>query len=632
MPLSKRTVKKIKSFDTSVSYKIDETRDRLRDARNVFTNQGRLETRFGYSRYNSTSLSGSILSSSYFKMGDGTTHLIAKVGTVLYSVASSGAHTTLKTGLSATTKHRGVTFNRGTKSRHFISIEGDGLFSYDGTNVDVLGESVPTAPSVATGTGSLTNGTYTVSLTFYASTIGYETNEGAASSQVTTSSQGIDVSSIPSSATHSLIDKVRVYLTDVGSGGDPVFVTELNIGTTTYTIDEDPTSSLAPPTKNAQPLSGGGKYLTEFNGKLVYAGNSTYPSDVFFSETDLPDAFDDNGLTQNVQYIAGNGPVTGIVTGFFNDSVLDPYLVIFKKRSIHIYSEIGGQTKIVPISTEVGCVSHDTIIVKNGDVAFMSEQGWNAIVNGRLLVNEQKEPQALSQDIQDIFRSSGYVYELNRAQFANCFSVYYSTLDQYLTFVAEGANNSFYKVYNYEFDVGGFKPYDFQVPCTSAVIGENSSGDEVVYFSDNQGYFYTHSIYENRTDVDIDNTSTNIAAFALMNWVDGDDYDASFHFREFLIRAVAGSNTLTVKAFINFDMSDFIDYSYTFTDPNSGFILDLSKLDEGIFNDERTIITSRADINRVGENLLIGFYQEETNANMNIISTQLNFNKHGNRN
>ena len=565
-------------------------------------------------------------------MADGTTHLIAKVGTVLYSVAASGAHTTLKTGLSTTTKHRGITINRGSKSRHFIAVEGDGLFSYDGTTVDVLGEPVPVAPSVATAAGSLTDSTYTVSLTFYASSIGYETNEGAASSQQATSSQGIAVTNIPGSATHSLIDKVRIYLTDVSNAGDPIFVTELNIGTTSYTIDEDPTSSLTPPTKNAQPQSGGGKYLTEFNGKLVYAGNTTFQNDVFFSEQYLPDAFDDNGLTQTVLYVPGNGEITGLVTGFFNDSVLDPYLVIFKKRSIHIYSEVGGEAKFVPISTEVGCVSHDTIIVKNGDIAFMSEQGWNAISNGKLFVNNQGEPESLSKDIQDIFRSSGYVYELNRAQFDSCFSVYYSTLDQYLTFVAEGSNNNFYKVYNYEFDVGGFKPYDFQVPCTSASVGENSSGDEVVYFSDNQGYFYTHSIYESRTDVDIDNNSVDIAAFALMNWTDGDDYDAKFHFREFLIRAVASSDNLTVKAFINFDMSDFVDYTYTFTDPNSGFILDVSKLDEGVFNDERTIITSRADINRVGENLLIGFYQEATDANMGIISTQLNFNKTGNRN
>ena len=51
MPLKRRASKKFRDFDLPVSFKMGEAGNKLRDALNVFSNQGRLETRFGRGRH-----------------------------------------------------------------------------------------------------------------------------------------------------------------------------------------------------------------------------------------------------------------------------------------------------------------------------------------------------------------------------------------------------------------------------------------------------------------------------------------------------------------------------------------------------------------------------------------------------
>ena len=207
MPLSQRAQKNWQTFSVPVSFRVSEGRKRLKDASNVFSNQGRLETRNGMSRYNTIGLGGKIISSSFFKKTDGTKILIAKVGDTLYRVSQTGSHTSIKTGLSVETKHRGITLN----NRHVISIEEDGLFSYDGAVFSQLGQSIPTAPTLSATAGGLTDSEYEVAITFYASGIGFETNRSSDSNNITTTSQGLSLTAIPTTADNGFIDKVRVY-------------------------------------------------------------------------------------------------------------------------------------------------------------------------------------------------------------------------------------------------------------------------------------------------------------------------------------------------------------------------------------------------------------------------------------
>ena len=91
MPLKKRASLKVKKFNLPVSYRINETEERLRDCRNVYSGQDRLIKRNGSSRYNAEALASGINSVSYYEKPDGTQKILAKAGTVLSSVAVEGS-------------------------------------------------------------------------------------------------------------------------------------------------------------------------------------------------------------------------------------------------------------------------------------------------------------------------------------------------------------------------------------------------------------------------------------------------------------------------------------------------------------------------------------------------------------
>jgi hypothetical protein len=637
LPLKNRAIQPLKNFAAPVSYLADEARsDRLRDSRNCYSNGRRLESRFGKSRYNATAGVGALISGSFFKKADGTRYILGKIGGSIYTFPTTGAPTSIKSGLTSTTKHRSKTCN----NRHIISCS-DGVFFFDGTNFAALGQAVPGAAGIAAAAGgSLAVKTYTVCLTFYSTTTGFETNAGTDSAQQGTSGGDLSLAltAMPTTATNPTIDKKRVYLKNVTDAGNYLFIAEIPLTDAAYTITAPSTSTISPPTTHGTPSAGGWKYVTEFNAQVVLLNNGSFPNDVEFSEAYLPDAWNQVTATRKALHISGDGEITGGAVGFFNNSKLDPFLVIFKRSNCHIYSEIDGQERLDEISGHIGCVSNETIRVINGSIYFLSENGWRIITNGKLVSRKAKgspDPMAITLgegDIDDIFRSPGYIYEVNKGQFENFFSVYYQTIEQYFTFVAEGSSTNFLKAYVYEIEQGGFKPYEFGISMTCGFEAEDSAGDKIVLFGDANGFFYKHSIKETRsTDVNAAGVAISVPVFAHHFWMDGDDYDCSFNFRELIMRAIKSSNAITVKGWTDFDFSrlsqDTLDFENT-----GGFILDESELDMDVFTDERDLAQARMDVNRAGRNLLLGFYQDVAGGNIALISAQLNFSKNGNSN
>jgi hypothetical protein len=632
MPVRKRAIKSFKHLNVPISYKtLDDSF--LSDARNVFDNKKVTETRYGIKGFNAVSLGGPILSLSYFKTSAGVRYRIAKVGTSLYVVNATGVNTLIKSGLSATTKHRGVTLN----NRHIIAIESDGLFSFNGTFVTQLGQLPPTTGNVAISAGGnlVAGDNYKVGLTFYSTVTGFETN-AYTSSQITPSGGNtqIDVTSIPATADNQTIDKVRIYLKNVTQNGAYLFITELNLGTTSYTISAIATSTQIPPTLNAPPIAGGGRYLTLFGKSLVYTGNSTYPNDVYVSEDYLPDAFDSTS-TQVVLEIPGQGPITGITTGLFNDTLLSPFVAIFKKTTIAIYSEISGSPELNTIDTHLGCVSNETIRVRNGSIYFMSENGWYVITNGSIVRDDKGMPISLGKgNIDDIFSRVGWTYELNAPQFSSFFSAYYSTDAIYMTFVAEGANNSITKAYTFEerLETPGFRVFEFKTPLTCGCEGEDESGYQTVFLGDESGKLFSYSSRNSRYDEDASGNQQTIPAFAILPYLQPGDSSCSYNFRDLTVRAFGSSNPITIRTFASFSLQTFDSFQYDFPNTSLGFTLDVSILDEDTLGDERIPVTAMADINRTGETLLIGFYQDILSANLGLISSQISLNKNGNRN
>jgi len=630
MPLLKRGLNSWRFSDLPVSYKVNP-KNRSTDARNVLSNQGVLETRPGYTRFNDTTIEEGrdVTSLSAFKDLSDNLLTIAKVNTSLYKVPTSGASTAIKTGLTVSKKHRAVTF----RDRHLIVVEGDGVFQWDGTTFGALGQAGGSAPTVgSSGAGNtLTAADYKVAYTFHSTTTGFESNLSTASALVTVASgEQIDISGMDTSVGNFTIDKKRIYLKDITNNSAWIFWDEIDLGDAADTIDDDPLSTDTAPTTNGTPPADA-KFIVTFGKSIALAGVSANPSDVFISEPYIPDAFDNSRTSKTIK-ASGKGPVTGLGVGFYDNDNLRPFLCIFKRNSVEVYSEIGGIKDLGPASTSIGCIGHDTIVEEAGIVKFMSTTGWYEIANGQLRKRKVKgrvvPAEIADGDLIDIFTRPGYVYELNKTNYSNFFSVFFPGFKgNYMTFISEGVSTTLSKCYNYEFDVGGFRPLEFALNFFDAVHAELSTGEDAVLLAGANGFIYKYSMAEDKHDVDIDNDSVDIDAFFDMFWFTGQDFESSYNFGSHIVRAVEGDDDITVNAHLDYAQNTSTSSSFSRT--ADGFQLGVSKLDEGVLTDGRRVTRNISEILRTGQSLLLKYSQSATDANMSLIEGQVHVSKNG---
>lgn len=651
MALRSGIIKANRAFNLGVSYRLGEIGEKLFDASNLIHLEGKLSTRYGLHKFNTASFSTNPLSLSFYKkFDDSTRKIILKTDSVLKAASEDGVFADIKTGLTSTTTHDAVTMS----GRHILAIGSDGLFSYDGTTVAPLGVSAPTAPTTAVAAGgALTDKTYQVAVTYVCSSTGFESNQGAASANVTTNSGAgnstIAVTAIPVS-THPLVDKKNIYLKNVSDSGNFLLVTQIDAATTTLNIVANPASNaLSPPTGKDVPVAGGGKYLAIFNGALCSAGSSTYPSDCFFSNPNEPDGW---STLNSLVHAQGDGPITGLAVGNYRNQEITQYLVIFKRKSLTVYyqSTAGAANDTETFIDGVGCVSHKTIKVKDGNIYFLSDQGWRVFSQGALVSKTLADG-----DIDDIFQISGWTYGINKTAITSAFSAYYSELDTYLTWVSEGSSTSFDKCYAYNLGPrlwdGQFMPQQFS-QCTCACAGEDTNGNSVIFIGRSDRNIYTYSIrnpfYDDTTSngfvldvsqLDVDKLqaegTTSIPVSATLNWAPNDDFDATFNYRNFFLEAIsetsAANSAVTMSAYLNFSRTISTIFLYNFF-ATEGFQLDVSRLDVDILADDRTRSRQFADINKTGRNILINISQNVKGARLQLLASQLNYSKNGNSN
>jgi hypothetical protein len=486
--------------------------------------------------------------------------------------------------------------------------------------------------------GTLAAGVYTPYASYYSSKTGYETNAVACQYGTITGTGVITMGYAHNwkdlyKISNKEIDSVRFYL-QLGAGSK-VFVsekriTDINALNTRVgeTITAFPSSTEVAKESNQKFQWGGARFVELMNEMLVLAGNNDYPHDVWFSSSAGIQYFPSDA---NILYTPGDGPITAIKTGFFNDSKLDPYLAIFKKNSIHIYSNIDAQGKFVQISDVIGCVSSKTTTVINGDIFFLSESGWYVISNGVLAKDSKQLPIPLGGNgVIDVFRQPGFPRELNRQKMEDFHSVYWDRYRTYLTFVCEGGETIPSKAYPFEFGLPGFKFWKFPIKFTCSCIGREIKGrDQIIYFGTDDGEILKYSPSNRRTDV-TNAGESSIPAWSSVGWVQGIQYDASYNFRELVFRTINSPNNITIKAYRDFHESAI--FNEDIINSMDGFILDVDKLDIGIFGDDRRVHTLRTDINWCGENLAVIFYQNKKDSNIGLISAELCYSKNGNRN
>ncbi len=633
MSIRRRAARNLNALNLGVNYGTRAAGFRVcRDALNFVSVDKVGRTRNGSARHNSTALDAKAESLSFFKQRDGTRELLAKQGTQIDKVAESGAHTKISGSntLTASTRHRGVTIGR----RHFIG-DPSGLYWYDGTNFAAAGQSAPAAPTVAAGSSgnTLPASTYRVAYSYVASSIGYETNIGAESSQVVIASgERIEITGMSTSATHPLIDKKRIYVRDVSASGALKFYAEIAIATAAHNVNSEVISSVVPYERNAVYPSGGAKYVEEFDKRLVASGNSNNQDIVYLSETDLPEAFSDtirpnDTLTSQI-YVPGDGPVTGLKTGLYDNDKQRPYLCIFKEASTHIFTESDG---LVTISDTDGSVGQDTIFRRNGDIIFLSREGWRAIENGRLLTNQDDSSLNLGH-IDDIFKRRGWQYAANQTNMDDWFTVYYPTLDYAMTFSSLEGNTRLDRVYAYEFESAGFKPFSFPINANCGALGEDSNGAKTVFFADDTGYIFSHSVNSDYNDRDASNNKTEIKNHFILAWEDAEDIGSSYQWLKAVLRGVESNKAITCKWWTNYDLGTPYSEDVDWTGTSQGFRLDVSQLDIGAFGDDREKKRAEVDLRTNGFNLSFGVFQDSVDSAMEITNIQLNFRKCGNRN
>lgn len=633
MPQLRKATKKWKFIDRSVSYDVLK-KDKLIDASNVYPKNGRLNTRPPLKIWRRMDDSSTPIDSiSWHKDSSGLYNAIVKQGTNLIA-CSETSQSTLKSGLTDGIKHRGVTYS----GRHFIAMGVDGLFSTDGTIFTQLGQSAPafdqsTDVSAVYGVGGTFSTTvgYSVRITYYSSSTGFESNalKNVSILSSTPANFALRVT-LPTTADNLTIDKVRIYLAEDSIADDQYFfISEVDLGTSSYDILSSPTSTQVPPTKNGFIPSNKGKYLAIFDGSLVIAGNDDYPNDIFISERYYPDAFDQTSTARTL-FADGQGDVTGIGVGFYNNDGLNPFLCIFKRDSIQIYSEIGGLPYQATISDDIGCISHDTIKTIDGVVYFMSAQGWYSVINGRLAYRAEGKPAEISgNDLDSIFNKNTGDHNLTRSNFDNFFSCYYPTLNQYMTFVSEDGGTDISRCYTFDVENRGFYPFNFSA-LLSGVANWTSSNeiDYLLFSSATSGRIYSYA-----TNEETDATRTNIESgliepFIVTEYTYGDDIDATFNFGYMYIRAKYDSDALNARVYLDYNRQDFESSIFPSTEPDMGFVLDESKLDEGVMINSDKIEVSKVGIFKTAKSLMVQLYKDN-DGDIGLIDFQVDVSKNG---
>ena len=173
----------------------------------------------------------------------------------------------------------------------------------------------------------------------------------------------------------------------------------------------------------------------------------------------------------------------------------------------------------------------------------------------------------------------------------------------------------------------------FEKTADGKYILKDSQGNEIVILGGKNGRLYKHGTSVTKHDVDADNNNVSIPAFAQLYWLAHEDLDASLNFGTMIFKALSNEQDITVRCWLDYKLSDLTSKTYSFTDTSGSFILDVSKLDEQVLSDGRTIVRSLGSgIYKTSQSLLVGFYMDGIDYDMKLISGQITASKNGNPN
>lgn len=339
---------------------------------------------------------------------------------------------------------------------------------FDGSTVYRMGITAPSAaPSAATNGAGVLSGNYSYRVTFYNSSLGHESNPSAASNTVSTSSNQIRLSSLPTT-TDPQVDKYRIYRTTTG-GGIYSYLAEIAIASTYYD-DNLSDSNLG----TAVELTGNGvppiaAMMIVHKGYTFFVPKNS--SRISFSKQNYPNAVDSNDfrdLDPN-----DNDVITGL-------SIIHGHLVVSKNDSI--WNGYGDDRTTFGFTRQVtgrGSTNHKGMVsIPELDKLFYMGESGIASYNGAVSLPESLEIGPI-------------VKGLNQARLKNSYGFVYKPLNLACWLVSDGvsAENDLILTYDYISNSWGQRP----IPNTHgnvAAIFEDSSNNEYFHIGGYGGYVW----------------------------------------------------------------------------------------------------------------------------------------------
>ena len=217
----------------------------------------------------------------------------------------------------------------------------------------------------------------------------------------------------------------------------------------------------------------GSKFVASFKDHMFYAGKSSTPEEVVFSE-----GFNEDGFSAGASQPAGSIRVDDTITGL---KVFRDALFIFCENRIFKLTGVGSTTfAMTPVTRSIGCLNGDTIQEFAGDLVFLGPDGLRTVAATAKIGDT--ELGTISKNVQSIF-------DANIRDSAKFESVVIADKTQYRIFFtkdgqAEGITRGVTCVMKddgYEFsEIRGIKP-----TATDTFV---SAGDVLVLHGDNNGY------------------------------------------------------------------------------------------------------------------------------------------------
>tara|TARA_R100001129_G_scaffold154279_1_gene116970 strand:+ start:119 stop:1855 length:1737 start_codon:yes stop_codon:yes gene_type:complete len=136
----------------------------------------------------------------------------------------------------------------------------------------------------------------------------------------------------------------------------------------------------------------GSKFVTAFKGHMFYAGKSTTPQTLVFSQPFDEDAFNSGSGAGSIKV---DDTITGLKT--FRDSLF----VFCENRIFRLTGSSSSDFAITPITRNIGCVNGDTIQEFAGDLIFLGPDGLRTVA-GTARIGDV-ELGTISSNVQSIF-------------------------------------------------------------------------------------------------------------------------------------------------------------------------------------------------------------------------------------